>query len=77
MVVRMRHNRAQRKNTRSHHALIERAIQVCPDCKSPVLRHTACLNCGKYKGKMVINVQAKIDKKAKKMKEREKAQNAR
>lgn len=43
----------------------------CLKCGSPVLGHKACGNCGFYKGKEVINVLAKLDKKEKKKKERE------
>jgi len=38
------------------------------------VRHRVCVTCGKYKGREVVNVQAKIDKKVKKQKENEKAQ---
>jgi len=29
---------------------------VCPQCNEPKLPHRACLNCGTYKGKEVVNV---------------------
>lgn len=59
MVNRMRHNRSQRGSTRSHHALKGIALTKCPDCNSPVMRHQACSNCGKYRGKVVINMEKK------------------
>ncbi|MDD4803642.1 MAG: 50S ribosomal protein L32 [Candidatus Paceibacterota bacterium] len=59
MVNRMRHTRSQRGNTRSHHALKGLALTKCPDCNSAVIRHQACSNCGKYKGRVVINLEAK------------------
>jgi ribosomal protein L32 len=55
----MRHNRSQRGSTRSHHALKRIALTKCPDCNNPVMRHQACLNCGKYRGKVVINLEKK------------------
>lgn len=59
MVNRMRHNRSQRGSTRSHHALKGIALTKCSDCNSPVMRHQACSNCGKYRGKVVINLEKK------------------
>lgn len=59
MVNRMRHNRSQRGSTRSHHALKGLALTKCTDCNSAVIRHQACSNCGKYKGKVVIDLKAK------------------
>jgi large subunit ribosomal protein L32 len=58
----MRHNRSQRGSTRSHHALKGIALTKCVDCNSPVMRHQACSNCGKYRGKVVINLEKKTTK---------------
>ena len=68
MVNRMRHNRSQRGTTRSHHALTAQGLSVCPDCSAKRLNHRACTNCGKYNGKVVIDVLAKTVKKEKKLK---------
>jgi len=46
-------------------------LSLCPKCKKPVLSHTACLNCGFYKGHEVINVLASLTKKDKKIREKE------
>jgi len=62
----MRHNRSQRGSTRSHHALKVIALTKCPDCNSPVMRHQACSNCGKYRGRVVINKEKKTTKTPKK-----------
>lgn len=62
----MRHTRAHTANRRSHHALTAANPSICKDCGHPRLPHTACANCGKYKGKVVFNVNAKAEKKAKK-----------
>jgi len=64
MVNRMRHNRSQRGSTRSHHALKGIALTKCADCNNPVMRHQACSNCGKYRGKVVINMEKKPKAKA-------------
>jgi ribosomal protein L32 len=66
MVVRMRHTRAHRDNRRSHHALENPAIAVDKKSGVPHLRHRASLTTGEYHGRTVIDVQAKLDKRAKK-----------
>ena len=68
MVNRMRATRAHRDNRRSHHALTAIQTTLCSDCNSPRLRHTVCSNCGKYRGKTIIDMTAviqKVEKKAK------------
>lgn len=66
MVVRMRHTKSQRNNTRSHHRLFNPAVTIDKDTKVPQLRHRASLVTGMYKGRKVIDVQAKLEKRSKK-----------
>lgn len=66
MVVRMRHTRSQRGNTRSHHRLSSPAVTTDKGTLVPHLRHRMSLQTGQYKGRTVIDMQAKIAKKAKK-----------
>lgn len=73
MVVRMRSNRSHTGHRRSHHALISGAFSVCDSCGTRKISHAMCQVCGKYKGRIVIDVIARIEKKEKKRKEREKA----
>ncbi len=68
MVVRMRHTRAHTANRRSHHALVATRVTKCPDCGAARLNHTMCTNCGKYKGRVVVDMNAKVAKKEKKAK---------
>lgn len=63
MSVRMRHTKGHTRNRRSHHALKAPRISACPDCGAPHLRHKMCETCGKYRGKQVVDVMAKIEKK--------------
>lgn len=73
MVVRMRHTRSHTANRRSHHALKSRSLAVCGNCGSKTLKHTVCPQCGKYKGREVIDIIGVTAKKAAKKKEKEKA----
>ncbi len=68
MVVRMRHTKSQRNRTRSHHRLSKPAVTFDKSTNTPHLRHRASLVTGKYKGRTVIDMQAKIDKKLAKAK---------
>jgi large subunit ribosomal protein L32 len=72
MVNHMRHNRSRVGMTRSHHALTATALSVCPDCKAKRLSHKVCTNCGKYNGRVVLDVMAKTIKKEKKLKAKSK-----
>ncbi len=70
-VPKQRHTKSRRDKRRSHLALKAKAISYCPKCKKPVLPHRVCDNCGYYRGKQVIDVLAKLEKKEKKQKEKE------
>ena len=64
----MRHTKSQRNRTRSHHRLSKPAVTLDKVTNVPHLRHRASTVTGQYKGRMVIDVQAKIVKRAKKTK---------
>ena len=68
MTIRMRHTRGHTENRRSHHALKPVGLSKCSSCAAPHFRHRACVACGMYKGRMVIDMtkkQAKLEKKEK------------
>ncbi|MCX6819714.1 MAG: 50S ribosomal protein L32 [Candidatus Adlerbacteria bacterium] len=63
MVVRMRHTRAHTANRRSHHALVAQTLAKC-ECGATRVSHRACPSCGRYRGRVVVDVAAKAQKKA-------------
>lgn len=76
MSVRMRHTRAHTANRRSHHALKSPRLSVCSKCSAMHLRHRMCVQCGSYKGREVIDVLSKIQKKSDKKEKKAKAYGA-
>ncbi|OHA02418.1 MAG: 50S ribosomal protein L32 [Candidatus Sungbacteria bacterium RIFCSPLOWO2_02_FULL_48_13b] len=71
MVVRMKHTKGKRNRVRSHHALKLKKLPACAHCGAALRSHAICANCGYYRGKQVIDVLAKLDKKERKKKEKE------
>jgi len=63
-MVRMRINRSATGKRRSHHALSEPRLSLCKDCGAKYLRHRACGECGKYRGRVVTDMEAKNAKRA-------------
>lgn len=50
-------SRARRDRRRANHDRMNvPAISDCPQCGAPVPPHTACLECGTYRGRQVIEV---------------------
>jgi len=47
-------SRARRDKRKAQHRLTPYAIAFCPQCHEPKLPHRACMNCGSYKGRMVL-----------------------
>ncbi|MBI5456281.1 50S ribosomal protein L32 [Candidatus Kaiserbacteria bacterium] len=71
MVVRMRVNRSKTGKRRSHHALVAASLAVC-ECGAPRVSHRACAECGKYNGKVVIDVVARAKREARRDKKKQK-----
>lgn len=72
MVVRMRRNRSQTAQRRSHHAVVASRATKC-ECGALRRPHRACAQCGKYNGKVVLDVAGAAAREARRMKRREKA----
>ena len=63
------HSKARMR--RAHLKLQEPNLVKCPNCGNFILPHRVCPYCGYYKGKMVVDVFAKLTKKEKKLKKKE------
>ena len=72
MVVRMRSTKSHRNNRRSHDGLSSPAVTLDKNTNVPHLRHRASLVTGQYKGRVVIDLQAKLAKKARRDKQAKK-----
>jgi len=70
-VPRHKHTRSSVGQRRMHLFITKAALTTCPKCKKPILSHTACKNCGYYKGREIVNVLAKLTKKEQKAKAKE------
>ena len=68
MVIRMRHTRSHTANRRSHHALKAKNLSKCSNCGEMHISHTVCEKCGMYRGRKVIDLVKKVEKKQKKVK---------
>ena len=64
----MRHTKGHTGNRRSHHATKEPRLAKCEKCGELHISHTMCANCGTYNGRQVVDVMAKLVKKAEKIK---------
>lgn len=67
MVVRMRKNRSQTAKRRSNHAISGQRLAKC-ECGAARMTHRACPQCGKYNGKVVIDVVAEASRTARRQK---------
>jgi large subunit ribosomal protein L32 len=66
-----RHTKSRRNKRRSHLRLSSVLLARCAKCGNAVLPHVICENCGAYRGKAMIDVLAKLDKKERKRREKD------
>lgn len=72
MAVPKKHTtKGSRDQKRMHIYLQAPSLSKCSKCGKPTKQHRVCFNCGYYKGKEVVNVLAKLEKKEKKKKQEE------
>ena len=69
----MRANRSKRGKRRSHLAISGARLATCQQCGAPRQNHRACPACGKYNGRVVVDVVALAERAARRTTRREKA----
>lgn len=67
----MRRNRSQTAKRRSHHGISGMRLAKC-ECGALRVSHRACPDCGKYNGRVVIDVVARAQREAKRLKRKQK-----
>ena len=72
-VPKKRVSSSRRNMRRSHHALKEKVLATC-ECGAPRMSHIACQSCGRYNGRVVIDVAQKAQAKAARKAKREKGE---
>ena len=60
-----RRTSSHKKRRAAHFALKKLNLFSCPKCKETVMPHRACLNCGTYAGRKVLNMKSPLAKSAK------------
>jgi large subunit ribosomal protein L32 len=73
-VPKQRKTKSRRNQRRMHIHIKTPSLKKCPKCGQPFLPHAVCPNCGYYKGRQVVDVLKKLNKKEKKAKEKELAE---
>ncbi len=68
MVIRMRHTRSHTGNRRSHHKVGKAPVTTDTKTGSTHLRHRVDMTTGMYRGRKVIDVVSKVEKKQSKAK---------
>jgi large subunit ribosomal protein L32 len=66
----MRRNRSQTAKRRSHHDINGVRIATC-ECGEKRLPHRVCTNCGKYNGRVVIDIVAAQKREARRAKRKQ------
>jgi large subunit ribosomal protein L32 len=74
-VPKKRTSSAKRNMRRSHHARRPLRLSACANCGTWVMPHTACTNCGRYRGREVMNVLKKVERNERKRKAKARSQN--
>ncbi|PIQ88566.1 MAG: 50S ribosomal protein L32 [Candidatus Omnitrophica bacterium CG11_big_fil_rev_8_21_14_0_20_42_13] len=61
-----RFSKTRSRKKRTHKKIKATLLSVCPQCKQPKLSHRICPTCGYYKGRQVIEIKDKSEKKGEK-----------
>lgn len=52
-------SKGRRNRRRAHDAIGAPQLVACPNCRNMILPHRVCPNCGHYKGRQVLDLEAK------------------
>lgn len=63
-----RRTSSHKRRRAAHFALAETTFNACPKCKKPLRPHRACVFCGYYKGKSMLNVDKRTSRTGRKVK---------
>lgn len=63
MVIRMRHTKSHTRNRRSHHGVDPVTLSKDANTGTVHMRHRVCTKTGMYRGKQIIDVAKKVEKK--------------
>lgn len=58
-----RRTRRSKRERAAHFALAKTRFAKCADCSAPILPHTACKTCGKYRGRQAVNTKKRVERK--------------
>lgn len=61
-VPKKKRSKSRQRSRQSQQKLSSPSIGSCPHCKAPLLPHFVCPECGYYKGKQAVIIQAKKEK---------------
>lgn len=64
------HTKSRRNKGRAHFAFSPQNLVRCPKCGARIMPHRVCWNCGYYKGRQIVDVLRKLDKRERKKRER-------
>jgi large subunit ribosomal protein L32 len=53
-VPKQKSSKSRGRKRRTHQKVAAPTVVLCPECQEPKLPHTACPECGVYKGRQVI-----------------------
>ena len=60
-----RHSNTRTRLRRAHDFLKIKSLSTCPHCGAATLPHRICRACGYYRGKQVVTIKVKAEKKGK------------
>lgn len=58
-----RHSNTRTRLRRAHDSLKIKSVSSCPQCHTPILPHRVCPACGYYRGRQVVVIKSKEEKK--------------